>query len=162
MKLRKKIMKKDAMLSKDRQYRYVLSRIWDEDKPIVVFIGLNPSTADELNDDSTITKCINYAKSWSYGGFYMLNLFAYRAKNPSDMFDAKEPIGSENDNFIKEYIKKSDKIVCAWGDNGDFKQRGESVLELVPNAYYLKLNKSGQPAHPLYLKSDFIPQRLQK
>ena len=155
-------MKKDAILSEDRQYRYVLSRIWDANKPIVVFIGLNPSTADELNDDSTISKCINYAKSWGYGGFYMLNLFAYRAKNPSDMFNAKEPIGSENDNFIKEYIKKSDKVVCVWGNNGDFKQRGESVLELVPNAYYLKLNKSGQPAHPLYLKSDLIPQRLQK
>lgn len=81
-------MKKDAILSQDRKYRYVLSRIWDESKPMVVIIGLNPSTADEKDDDNTITKCINFAKQWGYGGLYMLNLFAFRATSPSDMFNA--------------------------------------------------------------------------
>ena len=66
-------MKKDAILSEDRKYRYVLSRIWDESKPLVVIIGLNPSTADEKDDDNTIKKCINFSKNWGYGGLYMLN-----------------------------------------------------------------------------------------
>ena len=57
-------MKKDAILSEDRKYRYVLSRIWDESKPLVVIIGLNPSTADEKDDDNTIKKCINFSKNW--------------------------------------------------------------------------------------------------
>ena len=56
-------MKKDAILSEDRKYRYVLSRIWDESKPLVVIIGLNPSTADEKDDDNTIKKCINFSKN---------------------------------------------------------------------------------------------------
>lgn len=153
-------MKKDAILSEDRQYRYVLSRIWDEDKPIVMFIGLNPSTADECEDDPTIRKCIKYAQKWGYGGLYMLNLFAYRTPNPKILWDIKNPIGNKNDDYVKEYSNKCDKIICAWGNDGDFMQRGKSVLQLAVNAYYLKLNKSGQPSHPLYLKSDLIPQKF--
>ncbi len=71
-------MIKDAILSEDRKYRYILSRTWDETKPTVLFIGLNPSTADEKTDDPTIRKCINYAKCWGYGKILMANLFAFR------------------------------------------------------------------------------------
>ena len=60
-------MDKDAILSADRKYRYVLTRIWDETKSTVVFIGLNPSIADEETDDQTIRKCIGYSKRWRYG-----------------------------------------------------------------------------------------------
>lgn len=72
-------MIKDAILSEDRKYRYILSRTWDETKPTVLFIGLNPSTADEKTDDPTIRKCINYAKCWGYGKILMANLFAFRS-----------------------------------------------------------------------------------
>ena len=61
-------MKKDAVLSEDRKYRYLLSRNWDDTKPTALFIGLNPSTADEKEDDPTINKCISYAKSWGNPG----------------------------------------------------------------------------------------------
>ena len=71
-------MIKDAILSEDRKYCYILSRTWDETKPTVLFIGLNPSTADEKTDDPTIRKCINYAKCWGYGKILMANLFAFR------------------------------------------------------------------------------------
>jgi len=62
-------MKKDAILSEDRKYRYVLSRIWDESKPMVVIVGLNPSTADEKDDDSTIKKCINLQRIGDMGDY---------------------------------------------------------------------------------------------
>lgn len=75
-------MNTNAILSEDRKYRYVLSRIWDESKPMVMIIGLNPSTADETKNDPTIIRCIDFAKSWGYGGVYMLNLFAFRATLP--------------------------------------------------------------------------------
>ena len=68
-------MKKDAILSDCKKYRYSLSRTWDESKPLIGFIGLNPSTADDVIDDPTITRCINFAKSWGGGGLYMGNLF---------------------------------------------------------------------------------------
>ena len=150
-------MKKDAILSKDRKYRYVLSRIWDDTKPTVAIIGLNPSTADEIEDDNTITRCINFAKSWGYGGVYMLNLFAFRATKPDDMFNAEEPIGSDNDKFIEEYSKKCDKVICAWGNDGIYKNRSKEIRTKINNLFYLKLNKSGEPSHPLYLSADLTP-----
>lgn len=70
-------MKKNAILSDDRKYRYVLSRNWDETKPTVLFIGLNPSIADESEDDPTIRRCINFAKDWGYGGILMTNLLSF-------------------------------------------------------------------------------------
>ena len=136
---------------------YVLSRIWDESKPLVVIIGLNPSTADEKDDDNTIKKCINFSKNWGYGGLYMLNLFAFRATAPSDMFNASSPIGEENSKYIEKYSKLSDKVICAWGNNGNFKNRSKEVLLNIENKFYLKLNKTGEPAHPLYLNKNLIP-----
>ncbi len=150
-------MKKDAILSEDRKYRYVLSRIWDESKSMVMIIGLNPSTADETIDDPTIVRCIDFAKNWGYGGIYMLNLFAFRATLPKDMFSTENPIGDENDKFIEKYSKLSDKVICAWGNDGKYKNRSQEVLSKIKNKYYLKLNQTNEPAHPLYLRKDLIP-----
>ena len=61
----KKILFSDAFFSKDRLYRYALWRIWDNELPKVLFIGLNPSTADEVKDDPTIRRCIRYALDWA-------------------------------------------------------------------------------------------------
>ena len=155
-------METDAILSEDRKYRYVLSRIWDKSKPTVMFIGLNPSTADETQNDPTVNKCINFAKSWGYGGIYMLNLFAFRATQPEDMFKSENPIGKENNEYIKKYSKICDKVICAWGNDGNYKNRSKEVLEMLDNIYYIKLNKTGEPAHPLYLKSDLIPIKFEK
>jgi hypothetical protein len=87
----------DAVFSEDRFYRYLLRRIWDSDKPMIAFIGLNPSTADEINNDPTITRCITRAHDSGYGGIYMLNLFAFRATDPKVMKAFPRPIGPEND-----------------------------------------------------------------
>jgi len=153
-------VEKDAILSEDRKYRYVLSRIWDKSKPIVMIIGLNPSTADETEDDRTIRRCIKFADSWGYGGVYMLNLFAFRATKPTDMFVVVNPIGSQNDDYLNDYANRVDKVICAWGNDGNYKNRSSDIKKQLDNLFYLKLNKTGEPAHPLYLKSDLIPQKL--
>ena len=82
----------------------------------------------------------------------MVNLFAYRTPLPSNLKKVKYPIGSENDKYIVTLSKKADITVAAWGNNGDFYSRDKEVLSLVPSLMCLKINKSGQPAHPLYLK----------
>ena len=145
---------KTANFSSCRKYRYSLSRIWDKQKKFVLFIGLNPSTADEKVDDPTIRRCVNYAKNWGYGGFMIVNLFAYRTTLPSNLKKVKYPVGSENDKYIVKLSKKADITVAAWGDNGNLYSRDKQILSLVPNLMCLKINKSGQPAHPLYLKKD--------
>ena len=145
---------KTANFSSCRKYRYSLSRIWDKQKKFVLFIGLNPSTADEGMDDPTIRRCSGYAQHWGYGGFMIVNLFAYRTTFPSNLKKVKSPVVSENDKYIIKLSKKADITVAAWGDNGNLYNRDKQVLSLVPNLVCLKINKSGQPAHPLYLNKD--------
>lgn len=151
-----------AIFSDDRKYRYVLWRTWDalgmNDKR-VMFICLNPSTADEKEDDPTVRRCIGFAKSWGYGGLYMCNLFAFRATEPIEMMKAEDPIGPDNDSWLDDITRETSLIVAGWGEYGTFLDRGKEVLQFIHNVHYLKLNKSGQPAHPLYLKSDLKPIR---
>ena len=141
-------MKTGAIFSKDRKYRYALTRIWsnksEEGAKMVTFIGFNPSTADENENDPTITRCINFAKSWGYDGLYMINLFAYVSTSPDELNnDNIDPIGDENDKFIAKYTK-----------NGSFKNRSKEVLSKLNEKYYLALNKTGEPRHPLYVAAD--------
>ena len=142
-----------------KRYRYALWRIWDRDRPAVMFIGLNPSTADARRDDPTLVRCMGFARDWGYGGVYTANLFAYRATDPQDMKAAKSPVGRDNDAAILSLAGKVDKVIAAWGNDGAYLGRSSAVRTLVPDLYYLKLNGSGQPAHPLYLPKGLKPIR---
>lgn len=153
-------MKSGAKLSKCRKYRYALWRIWDESKPTVMIIGLNPSTANETEDDPTLRRCINFSKSWGYGGVYMANLFAYRAMDPVVMKAAKNPIGNENDKWLKKLADQAHIVVAAWGNDGCFLNRSKNVRIMFPDLYCIKNNKSGEPAHPLYLKANLKPHLI--
>ena len=95
-------MKTDTIFSECRRYRYALTRIWDETGPYAMFICLNPSTADEIQDDPTVRRCINFAKSWGFAGVCMTNIFAYRATQPADMMAAADPVAPENDMWLKK------------------------------------------------------------
>ena len=148
------LVNKNATFSDCRKYRYALSRTWDGKKKTVLFIGLNPSTADEKIDDPTIRRCINYAQNWGYGSLLMVNLFAYRATIPTELKNVKNPIGNDNDLHITELLKKADLAVAAWGNEGSLLNRDKDVKKIIPKLMCLKINKSGQPAHPLYQKKD--------
>lgn len=152
-------MKRGAQFSDCRKYRYALWRTWDEDSH-VLFIGLNPSTADENKDDPTIRRCVGFAKQWGFGGIYMLNLFAYRATNPKELFKAESPIGAENDNYLKMYFDKAGLHIACWGVWGEFMNRGDEVISLLgkDNLKCLGLTKTDLPKHPLYLKRGTEPR----
>lgn len=154
-----------AVFSPCRKYRYLLSRTWDESKGYVVFVGLNPSTADETMDDPTIRRCMGFAKAWGMGGIVMVNLFAYRATDPRDMKNAEDPVGPENDKWLKKMGKYTHTVVAAWGTHGTFQSRNITVREIFNYLEFwgyihftcLGLTKDGHPKHPLYLKSDLVP-----
>lgn len=143
-----------AIISQCQKYRYQLWRIWDETKPMIMFIMLNPSTADSDINDPTIRRCIGYAKSWGYGGIYVGNLYAYRATDPAVLKEVDNAFGIDNEKHLKEMDSKCDKIVCAWG-NGE--GRPEHIFSKLNKLHYLKLNVDGTPSHPLYLKKDLMP-----
>jgi len=147
-------IKKSAVFSPCRKYRYSLTRSWNSAEGYVLFIGLNPSIADEIIDDPTLIRCINFAKDWGYGGLIMVNLFAYMSTHPKDLKKAKLPIGKNNNKHILKNHQKSQLTIAAWGNDGHFLKRDKEVLKIINNPMCLNINKSGQPAHPLYQKKD--------
>lgn len=154
-------MIKAAILDKNRKYRYVLKRQWgNNDDNFVNFVLLNPSTADENNDDPTIKACVKFAQNWVYDGLYVTNLFALRATDPRDLIKSSEPIGKLNDRYIEEYARKSKAIIVAWGNHGTFLGRGDTVfniLSCIATVHCLGITKNGFPKHPLYIKKSIKP-----
>ncbi len=152
---KKFFMKKHAILSEDNKYRYQLSRIWDEEKPMILFIMLNPSTADANIDDPTIRRVTNFAKSWGYGGLYVGNLYAFRSTDPNILQKVDNPIGTDNIQYIKSLIGLTEKVIYAWGNN---RKEPEWLSNLVDNPYCIDISKKGIPKHPLYLKGNLLPK----
>ncbi len=148
-------MKKTALISDCGKYRYELTREW-EDGPLCVFVMLNPSTADASEDDPTIRRCIGYAKREGCGKLAVVNLFAYRATDPSELCEpGVEPIGPANNDYIEQWAKRfaPKLVIAAWGqtDRGPRAGRVKWLLRDVP-LYALGVTKSGKPGHPLYRK----------
>jgi len=154
------VIQSAARTSTCGQYRYWLSRVWDDTQPIGAFICLNPSKADALLWDQTLAKCNNLAVQWGWGGFYMLNLFAYYATEPADLKAAQssiDTIGPENDQAILEIVARVDVVVLAWG-NG-YKGRAKQVLSLLGNRplYCIAMNKGKGYLHPNRIKFEDYP-----
>ena len=147
-------MDKTAQLSDCRKYRYALWRIWDNSKPHALFIGVNPSTADETNDDPTIRRCIGFAKDWGYGGLCMANLFAFRATKPKDMKLESDPVGIDNNMWLLNLSVEARIIIAAWGINGTYKNRDKEVMTLLPHLWCLGTTKKENPRHPLFTRKD--------
>ena len=159
-----KQLHKTAVISRCEKYRYKLTRTWDEDKKKVLFIMLNPSTANHVENDLTTIRCINFAEKWGYGGIMIGNIYPFRAKRPKDLKKWKSDdrywsLKSEvrdNKNHVGDMAQQADMIVCAWGCNHPGVP--EWVDELG-DLFYLELCKDNiTPKHPLgNLSKDAIP-----
>ena len=151
-----------ALFSPCRAYRYLLYRRLGGAEKRIMFIGLNPSTADEITNDPTITRCIGFARKWGYSGLVMANLFAFRATKPKDMKLAADPIGPDNMRWLLEVAHEQMKygwdIVAAWGAQGTFLNQDQKILRIfVDDGIHLQclgLTKGGLPKHPLFLRQD--------
>lgn len=147
-----------AIFSEDKQYRYALWRIWNEDLDSVMFIMLNPSTADEKKNDPTINKCIAYAKRWGYGAVFVCNLYAYRNKDPKVLEHVPDPVGPDCDQWIITVSKIMTLRIAAWGNGTISKGRVDKVRSLTGPLNCLEKSKSGNPKHPLYLRKNLFPR----
>jgi hypothetical protein len=149
-------MNNGATFSEDRKHRFALWRIWNEDKPLVMFIGLNPSTASEKGDDNTIRRVIRYAYSWGFGGLYMMNLFTYITPYPREL-EHSEHLIAENDRNLLEIREKCEMVVFMWGSFKQARMRAAHAKTMFPGAYCFRQTLNGSPFHPLYLKSGLKP-----
>lgn len=136
-------------------YRYSLMRIWDKDAARINFVMLNPSKADETQNDPTVARCEARARRLGFGAFQVTNIFAWRDTDPRAMERAKAPVGPANDDVLIEIAHWADQVVAAWGVHGAHLARGVQVKSLLRGAgitlFHLGLSKGGHPRHPLYL-----------
>jgi len=146
----------------NKEYRYALRRVWDKSLGSVLFVMMNPSTADPFVDDPTVAKCQRYARAWGYGTLWVGNTFAYRATNQKQLMQVADPVGPENDEWLLKMAKQAGIIVLAYGKpHKHLCQRGSDVAALLRSAghelHVLKLCNDGTPSHPLYLKGTLKP-----
>ena len=150
-----------AVFSECRRWRYLLWRRWDESLPVANFLMLNPSTADEFKLDPSCTRARVYAERWGYGALIVTNLFGWRATDPEEMKAVRDPVGPGNDRAILRAARESALVVCAWGNHGAHLGRSSAVRALLEKGgiapRFLRMNGSGEPAHPLYLPGNLKP-----
>lgn len=151
-----------ADLSEDGLYRYRLTRVWGAPN-LLPFIMLNPSTADAFIDDPTIVRCRRFARDMGYGGLEVVNLYAYRATKPADLWKAEDPVGPRNNRILGELLDRAwmsgTPVIAAWGANA----KPDRVRWLLRRCegqhtlHALRVTKGGAPGHPLYLPASARP-----
>lgn len=172
-----------AMFSDDMKYRYRLWRCWAPDLPRACFILLNPSTADEISNDSTVERQLRRVERWAYqnslfgtdcstrfGALEIVNLCAWRSTDPRALYEVDEPVGDDNGDAIhtacETALESDGLVICGWGAHGAKMYSGkyslqqillESLGNMPLNA--LNLNSDGTPQHPLYLSYDLLPRK---
>jgi len=150
-----------AVISLCGLYRYELQR---EVNPFgdgnCLFLMLNPSTADAMQDDPTIRRCKAFAEAWGHKRLIVANLFSFRATDPRAMKEAADPIGPDGDEAIMDAVYCSGTVVCAWGAHGGHLDRDRQVIAMIrkvmPDVYCLNTTKNGFPCHPLYQPKDAV------
>lgn len=138
-----------AEFSECGKYRYKLWRVWDESKPKAMCIGLNPSTANASKNDNTINILIRVLGKLGYGGFYMMNCWAYISSDPKLLM--VNPMSDEwNNNTMTVTASECDTIIFCWGNFTVIKEKGrdKELIEMFPNAKCFGVNANGSPWHP--------------
>ena len=151
-----------AVYSECERYRYLLTRVWNDDAPRALFVMLNPSTATEVQNDPTVERCERRARALGFDGFAVANIFGFRATDPRVMRAAADPVGPGNDAAILELAGWAGRVICAWGTHGVHLGRGRAVEAALRGAghrlQHLGLTQGGQPKHPLYVGYGRQPQ----
>lgn len=153
------VVERGADVSLCERFRYRLWRRWDADRELIVWLMLNPSTADHAKDDPTIRRVNGFSRAWGCGGFEVVNLFAIRSPKPRAIRVAADPIGPYNDAAIVQAVT-SRRVVLAWGAHGTaHPDRAQAVLRMLAQVtdaeklLCLGRTVDGEPLHPLMLKA---------
>ena len=152
---------KGAIFSEDGKHRYALWRLWSLTKKPLMFIGLNPSTANGSADDPTITRLMARAAREGYGSLLAGNLFALVSTIPSPLAWREDAVGDENDEYLLQMINMAGCTLCAWGSFPEAVKRSATVLSMVKEPYCLGVNADGNPKHPLYISYEVKMERYQ-
>ena len=149
-------MERSAVVASEAtgEYRYYLSRRWGGGKSMV-FILLNPGTADELYDDPITEKCIAIAKRHGCTAIEVVCVYGFVAKNVRDLHHADDPIGPDNLHHVAFALNGPLRpVVCAWG-SGASQDDADHIMSYLLyqriSAKCLGMDEHGNPLHPLTL-----------
>ena len=149
---------KGAEFAESGTHRLLLYRVFDARKPVLPWIMLNPSTADDVTDDHTIRKCVAYTSRWGYGGIVVANLFTFRATSPGQMPASKAALNATEADAVLDILATHAPVVaCGWGINGDLHGRADRVIARISkhtSLMCLGVNADGTPTHPAYQPGD--------
>ena len=162
-----------CLFSKCRSYRWILKRELISGQKSIVFIGLNPSKANSVNNDRTLIRIVNFCSRWNYKNIYVINLFGLISKSPSNLSKSLDPVGTNNDlitlNALEFWRKNINcDLWLGWGEKGKLYRRDREVLKLIRDFSNSKSNednvskrilslgfsKNGSPRHPLYMPNE--------
>lgn len=160
-------MESEAGISSDKLYRWWLFRRWAAEGPLIIWIMMNPSTADHTKNDPTILKIIRYAKRWGFGGVLVLNIYAFRTSKPENLpQELSARVGRSNDWWIKTMfrfaVRKKIPVIAAWGVKHE--ERGHQVRRMAAglglHLQCLEVALNGEPKHPRFLSEKLNPRQL--
>lgn len=149
-----------------RAYRLLLWRTWDAALPPALFVGMNPSTADERRDDPTCRKEMVWAASWRYGGYVKANVGTIVSTDPMGMLGRRELPWELRRDCVVHQATRAGMVVCCWGTHpithadGQPRVLVQALIDagLRDRLHVLRLSKNGHPYHPLYLPNDTTPK----
>lgn len=158
-------IERSAVISSDGLYRYQLTRRWGTDTPHVLWIMLNPSTADGEVDDPTIRRCIGFSQAWSFDAMTVCNLYALRCTRPIHLEHHPDPEGPQNVEWLAASMNRASLAVLAWGAHKTPRTARGNVVAMVETmlkkrgirTVILGLTQAGHPRHPLYVKGGIEP-----
>lgn len=161
----------DVQFSPCGQYRYFLSETWDVSRVfrpavrVAMWLMMNPSVAGIEHSDPTLRKTGSYSRLWGYGAQFVANVHAYRATDSKRLLEVDDPVGPDNDYWIKRMARRSAVCILAYGQPPKtLRPRAQEVVQMIAETgcrlQYLRLSKDGTPYHPLYLPGDLTPQEF--
>lgn len=142
------VMECSAKFSDCGKYRYYLYRIWDSKKPLVMCIGLNPSTANEQNNDPTINSLIKLLDGLGFGEFYMTNLFALISSKPEKLRECPDPV-KDNNYWLDTIAGLVTTVIFCWGQFNQAQWMAKKIVDRFPKALCFGKTSKGRPIHPL-------------
>jgi hypothetical protein len=148
-----------ALFTPDGTHRFSLWRQWDKSKETIMFIGLNPSTANGVKDDATIRRVKRFAADWGYGSIYMANLYSIVSRDPNILLTAADPL-LNNDFYLRIMMREVSCVCFAWGNFKGIAKRADEVAAMFNTAVCLGTNKKGSPKHPLYVAAKTLPVKF--
>lgn len=156
---RESLITVEAVFSENERYRYMLTKVWDKNKPKAVMIGINPSKATHLKGDNTATNAMNYFIDNGYGTMIIVNLFAFMSTKTEGLSKREKLYEDLNNDYIKKACEEADMVLIAWGYGKEHTSRKHEVDKILTQYLHkvmcFKTKKNKMPCHLRVISDDW-------